>query len=437
MQTVQIARKRENRMGPIIDYSNLENSDLIVEAIYKGGKSGNFSDDPLHIIFPKCGIAGGFRKVSREDDPSKMAYVILYTTMSELEWPDYLDSETGVFRYYGDNRSPGTSLTATKLGGNKLLEQVFGILNTSGPYDDIPPFFIFQKMGDGRDVKFLGLAAPGNRNLSSDRDLVSFWRTLGSERFQNYEAYFTVLDTGKLPIPKRWLRALIENHSESIQYAPLVWQNFIKKGRNGIIPLRAPKILSIPTKFEQLQCDNEGRQSLSFIRDYYSKFPQGFESCAAELVRMMDNSFSSFNLTRPWRDGGVDAIGQYVIRQSGISNHPLMMQCALEAKCYSENNSVGVKQMSRLISRIKYRQFGLMVTTSYVNSQAYKEVVEDGHPILIVTATDIAATLKKNFIHYTDLKTWLDSIDSRNQKEYSFIRPTPGMVAEEQIKYEI
>jgi hypothetical protein len=55
----------------------------------------------------------------------------------------------------------------------------------------------------------------------------------------------------------------------------------------------------------------------------------------------------------------------------------------MEAKCYSPNHSVGVHEMSRLISRIKHRQFGALVTTSYVNNQAYKEVKEDQHPILI------------------------------------------------------
>jgi Restriction endonuclease len=42
-------------------------------------------------------------------------------------------------------------------------------------------------------------------------------------------------------------------------------------------------------------------------------------------------------------------------------------------------NSVGVKELARLISRIKHREFGVLVTTSYVNEQAYREVRDDGH----------------------------------------------------------
>lgn len=56
-------------------------------------------------------------KKLREDGSGKYAYVVLYTSMEELEWPDYLDEETGIFRYYGDNRQPGRALTDTKKKG--------------------------------------------------------------------------------------------------------------------------------------------------------------------------------------------------------------------------------------------------------------------------------------------------------------------------------
>ncbi len=36
-------------------------------------------------------------------------------------------------------------------------------------------------------------------------------------------------------------------------------------------------------------------------------------------------------------------------------------------------NSVGVKELARRISRIKHGEFGALVTTSYVNGQAYRE----------------------------------------------------------------
>lgn len=155
-------------------FKDLANSDLIIDCIYQGGKNKNIGDDPLAKLFP-CGNSGGFRRVNRKDGSGLPAYVILYTSMEELEWPDYLDEETGIFRYYGDNKKPGNDIRNTKKNGNILLEQVFSILN-SNDLSNMPPFFVFKKVSkeSGRDIQFLGLAAPGNPKISPDRDLVAF-----------------------------------------------------------------------------------------------------------------------------------------------------------------------------------------------------------------------------------------------------------------------
>ena len=56
---------------------------------------------------------------------------------------------------------------------------------------------------------------------------------------------------------------------------------------------------------------------------------------------------------------------------------------------------VGVRDMSRLISRLRHRQFGVLVTTTWVNLQAYKEIKEDQHPIVVVSAADIVELLRR------------------------------------------
>lgn len=391
-------------------FSQLKMAPLIIDAIYKGGSANDLSSEPLHVLFPKLGVNGGFRKVNRMDGSGKPAYVVLYTSMQELEWPDYLDEETGVFRYYGDNRQPGRNLLDTKPRGNALLEDTFQKLHSYQDLTDIPPFFIFKKGVEGRDAQFLGLAVPGNPRISPDKDLVAFWRTMNGNRFQNYESYFTILDTKDHSISREWLTALIFDHANSLGYAPKAWTDFVKNGREGITPLKAKRILKIPNKYAQLQSDNEGIACLQAIRNVYADNPFGFERCAVDIVSKMDTHFVHFDLTRPWRDGGRDALGYYSIQTGGKANHPLRIDCALEAKCYSPDTSVGVRQMSRLISRIRYRQFGIMVTTSFVDSQAYKEVVEDGHPILIVTASDIGTILRNNAINTSNVHAWLANL---------------------------
>ena len=69
-----------------------------------------------------------------------------------------------------------------------------------------------------------------------------------------------------------------------------------------------------------------------------------------------------------------------------------------------------MKETSRLISRLRHRQFGILVTTSYVGDQAYKEIVEDNHPMLILAATDIAKILKNaGYGTAESVKDWLNS----------------------------
>jgi len=54
---------------------------------------------------------------------------------------------------------------------------------------------------------------------------------------------------------------------------------------------------------------------------------------------------------------------------------------------------VGVREVARLISRIRHRQFGVLVTTSVIGRQAYEEVRNDRHPIIFIAGRDIAEIL--------------------------------------------
>jgi hypothetical protein len=81
-------------------------------------------------------------------------------------------------------------------------------------------------------------------------------------------------------------------------------------------------------------------------------------------------------------------IGKYVARLANSSDF------ALEAKCYAPENGVGVKELARLISRLRRRQFGILVTTSYLGNQAYQELSSDCHPVVIIAGVDTLGTPK-------------------------------------------
>tara|TARA_R110001606_G_scaffold395471_1_gene567836 strand:- start:1912 stop:2073 length:162 start_codon:yes stop_codon:yes gene_type:complete len=43
-----------------------------------------------------------------------LKYVVLYTSGENIDWPDTIGTETGIFQYYGDNKKPGHELHDTK-----------------------------------------------------------------------------------------------------------------------------------------------------------------------------------------------------------------------------------------------------------------------------------------------------------------------------------
>jgi ABC-type lipopolysaccharide export system ATPase subunit len=84
---------------------------------------------------------------------------------------------------------------------------------------------------------------------------------------------------------------------------------------------------------------------------------------------------------------------------------------ALEAKAYGLANGVGVSDLSRLISRLKHRQFGVLVTTSYLAQQAYIELREDRHPVVVMSGGDIVEVLRGQGIRSpAQVRQWLEQI---------------------------
>lgn len=49
---------------------------------------------------------------------------------------------------------------------------------------------------------------------------------MNGQRFQNYEAYFTILDTKEKGVSRDWIKSLSEDHSASIDVTPGVWKKF-------------------------------------------------------------------------------------------------------------------------------------------------------------------------------------------------------------------
>jgi len=383
----------------IFHASELGTAGLHVDAIYEGLKRGNAGDDPLGPLL-QVSNSGGFRYRGSID---RLNLVVLTTSMNDPDWPDALDAETGTFTYFGDNKEPGRGLHETPRRGNDLLRRIFDLAHGSeADRRRMPPVFAFATTGNWRDVRFLGLAVPGALNVRPAEDLVAVWKFKRGLRFQNYRALFTILDAGHLS--RAWLDDLIAGIGTS-PHAPSAWKQWIASGTYR--PLISERSIEHRSRQEQLPTDDVGKRIISAIHGHFADAPHAFEHCAASLAKLVLPDVAQLDVTRPSRDGGRDALGKVRL---GSGPGAIMIDFALEAKCYGSTNSVGVRELSRLISRLRHRQFGILVTTSYVDLQAYREIKEDQHPIMIIAAADIVSTLRAHGLgDVTAVKNWLET----------------------------
>jgi Restriction endonuclease AspBHI N-terminal/Restriction endonuclease len=371
-------------MASVVPFQDLAAADLRIDAIYEGGTAGTAADDPLARLLPG-GNQGGFR-YKKHSSGKGYLFLILYTDLADPDWPDHLDVDLGRFTYYGDNKRPGHALHETSRGGNRALRDLFEAVHANPPQrDKVPAIFVFSKTRPGRRVVFRGLAVPGAREVSAADDLVAIWRTADGQRFQNYRAIFTILDVAV--VTRAWLDEIVAGTPQAA--APAVW---LKWRQTGLYTPLVAKQRKIRTREEQLPALPSDRAMVQAIYDYFDD-PHEFEKCAAALWAL-EAAAVDYEVTRASVDGGRDAIGEYRL---GLPSDPIRLTFALEAKRY-EKGGVGVHELARLISRLRHRQFGVLVTTSYVSRQAYTEIRDDQHPIIVISAADIVAILKKHGI---------------------------------------
>ncbi|MDG1431934.1 MAG: restriction endonuclease [Paracoccaceae bacterium] len=388
---------------------------MIVDAVYEGAAGSKLSGEAISKVLPGTGNMGGFRAYGPR---GREYFVALSTSGEDVDWPDRLDPNTGQFVYFGDNKKPGHELHDTPRGGNLILRRVYDLLHAATlDRGDIPPFFVFKKYPtpvSSHSVQFKGLAVPGLPGLPATADLVAVWKTTSGERFQNYQSLFTVLD---VPLVKRaWLEDVAKGTSFT-DVAPEAWLEWVRKGKYR--PLTSESTTAIRDIAAQTPGSGPKSEILLAIYEHFKTAPTAFEAFAARPFQMHDQRVIVDEITRGSVDGGRDAVGRYTL---GLSDDPVYAEFSLEAKCYrpgifgQKPNTVGVKDVARLISRIRHREFGVLVTTSAIAKQAYEEVREDRHPIIFFSGKDIADLLTGNGYNTADL------VKRLLQNEF----PTPG-----------
>ena len=392
---------------------NYISTSLRLDSLYRNTNNWKNPEDQFNVFFRFVDGKGinnvsGFRPKSRLDISNteiiNCAFCVLITNLGELEWPDEINLETGIFTYYGDNRVPGSAIDATPVGGNKLLQVTYENLHTSSR-DLIKPFLCFEavKTKEGSYMKFLGLAAPGGQGISSVDDLVAVWKIKDKKRFQNYRSIFTILNEGE--ISKLWLEDLVNGiKPHESKYVPTSWSYWVKTGIYKAMECKSE--INPRTKSDQLPASNDEIRILEYL--FQNLSDREFEYAAAEIVRLLDPAFKDLLVTQASKDGGRDVIGKYYLGHAG---HQIRLSAYVEAKKWKIESSIGVKPMMRLISRLKHRDIGVFITTSFFDQQIQKELIEDGHPVMLISGGDISRLIIKSELSSPSvLLAWVDAI---------------------------
>ncbi|MEK4013440.1 HNH endonuclease [Peribacillus frigoritolerans] len=292
-------------------YEELSSAPLLINSIYEGGSKRNpAADDPLTKLFKvegyikSVGNRGGFRKSNKEIDgksTSEIAYVVIFTTGKEEEWPDTFYEETGTFIYYGDNRVPGDYLK-TKQNGNMLLKDIFEKAYSSPESrKDIPPIFVFKSTGVGFNVEFLGVAVPGIKGKALSDVLELTTGGEGTNQFQNYKAHFTMINIGPEGVSRKWLAELKGKNISTNHYAPKEWNNFIENGPERLTPLDSKNKKTIDNTYD-VTLPSE-KQYLRKVRLTQGKFRENLlnNSPVCKVCGMNMPQLLIASHIKPWR----------------------------------------------------------------------------------------------------------------------------------------
>ena len=126
-----VARVTRAQSTPqVIPFDLLPSCNLIVDAVYEGGRysaqSKGTANEPISKLLPGVSNSSGSRIPGGHKNPK---FVVLYSSGRDLDWPDDLDVYTGRFDYYGDNKRPGSELHDTDKTG---IRRKFDLINTKG-----------------------------------------------------------------------------------------------------------------------------------------------------------------------------------------------------------------------------------------------------------------------------------------------------------------
>lgn len=318
-------------------------------------------------------------KKSKFDLP---AYVILVTnnkssSLVENPWEDKVDYANAEIKYWGDAKFSNTK-GIDDWNGNKVVRKIFDKSVDKGSSDFATPFLHFSKPKKG-EVIFNGLCVLDNLELNW------FWDEVEKTPIQNYLMHLRILDCAEVDID--WLHDRAAAHSlkslDKGSLSPTSWNNY-KSGR-----LRPLKIFKKEIKSPESQLP-KNVEDIDFLNGLTKYDPYDFEKIIVGLFTQFGQVVHNISGTKRTRDGGFDFFGEFKL--SSILEYKIKFRG--EVKKWAIAKTVGPKDISRLVARLKRGEYGIFVTTSTFSKQAQEEVLIDGYPVKLISGIDLVNMFK-------------------------------------------
>lgn len=337
----------------------------------------------------------------------------------QTPWHDDFDLDNGHVRYFGDHKIESQSPVGQTPGNKALLDQ-FTLHNatTRQQRELAAPLLLFRSVTrNGQQkgyVEFCGLGVLERAERISQRDR-------RGHNFANYVFDVALLDLRPEDeqLDWHWVQARRDRSvsmSESLARAPESWRRWVKAGNQALPQLRRRVATrQVHTLKEQRPLPGSAQAAdLTTVYDYFHNRKHAFEHVAAavtaQIIRAPGTTYIDGWLTRPASDGGADFIGR-MDAGSGVAVTKFVVFG--QAKCVAPGrSSISAEQVARVTARLKRGWMGAYVTTDAYSPAAQIEVVEDQHPMLLISGLTVAQQLRNiaETSHGGDIKRCIDSM---------------------------
>jgi hypothetical protein len=383
--------------------------------------------------YPKALLEKGINKPATiKKDGKEIEPVILLRSSAhkagseDTPWKDLFRPDFGHIRYFGDNKSPGSS--PEKSPGNALLLHQYQLQHSLNKEDRLLacPILAFKAVTvNGKPkghVQFQGVC------LIERVERIVQVEPKTNIPFVNYSfdlLVISLLDENEV-LNWKWINDRRDSKlsiKDAHRLAPDSWKKWVNSGFSISNQIRR-SVLKEQIISEEIQRPPKNSIEARILQDVYSyygteKKKSRFEAVAAFVAsRILNNNGGAYIpgwITQASSDNGIDFVGRLDIGSDFARTKLVVLG---QAKCQSPDSATNANDIARTVARLRRGWIGIYITTSYFSRGTQKEVLEDQYPIVLVDGFRLAKELGSVMFDQglKNTKDLLDKIDADYEK---------------------